>query len=238
MMARVLLICCLTAIHSTVFSQDNASASREQIQIPSVPHVSINVKQRAVDVEAVVCLHEGLLELVACTEGTKEHESIVSVKAQAKHIHLMLNLLGAKEGSPATTAPLDDTGERFRNVPAHGAPVDVFLVYPNQEGELEEHPINKFIRNKDETAFDGNTFIFTGSVLRARENQKPTYQADKSGNVITISSFGDELLGLQKHFSHVNDDLQWEVSAADLPPVETSILLRLRPQVISGSSKE
>jgi hypothetical protein len=49
--------------------------------------VKINPEEWCVDVEAKVCLREGLLELVACTKDTKEHESLVVVEAKPSHIH-------------------------------------------------------------------------------------------------------------------------------------------------------
>ena len=50
------------------------------------------------DVNATVCLREGLLELVACTQGSKEHESIVSIAGRPIHIHTALLLFGARPG--------------------------------------------------------------------------------------------------------------------------------------------
>ena len=90
------------------------------------PGVAINVQERCVDVESSVCLHRGALELVACTKGTKEHESIVAIEARPVHIHAALLLLGAKPGSPATRQRLGDQPERWLDVPPRGGPVDVY----------------------------------------------------------------------------------------------------------------
>ena len=56
---------------------------------------------QCVDLEATVCLDEGFLELVACTQGSKEHESIVAVAGRPLHIHTALLLLNANNGNPA-----------------------------------------------------------------------------------------------------------------------------------------
>ena len=109
------------------------------------PGVAINVQERCVDVESSVCLHRGALELVACTKGTKEHESIVAIEAKPVHIHAALLLLGAKPGSPATRQQLGDQAERWIDVPPSGGPVDVFLVLKGKEGKMVEHPISDFI---------------------------------------------------------------------------------------------
>jgi hypothetical protein len=81
------------------------------------PGVAIDVQERCVDVESAVCLHRGALELVACTKGTKEHESIVAIGAKPMHIHAALLLLGAKPGSPATRQQLGDQAGRWIEVP-------------------------------------------------------------------------------------------------------------------------
>ena len=44
-------------------------AARPQLKLPGL---TVNVAERCVDIEATVCLDKGLLELVACTKGSKE----------------------------------------------------------------------------------------------------------------------------------------------------------------------
>ena len=120
------------------------------------PGVTINVQERCVDVESSVCLHRGALELVACTKGTKEHESIVAIEAKPVHLHAALLLLGAKPGSPATRQQLGDQAGRWIDVPPSGGPVDVFLMLKGKEGKMVEHPISDFIapssRRSDDSA--------------------------------------------------------------------------------------
>ena len=78
-----------------------------------MPGVHLNLEERTADVEAEVCLHEGLLELIACTEGTKEHESIVVLKARPLHVHTALLLFGARAGTPAMQKFKDKNGEEY-----------------------------------------------------------------------------------------------------------------------------
>lgn len=205
------------------------------------PGLAINLKERCVDVEASVCLRRGLLELVACTKGTKEHESIVVVEAKPKHIHAALLLLGAKPGSPATRQPLEAQAERWIDVPPHGGPVDVSLVLRDEEGKWAERPIDDFIvsarQSSDATASAApvpkrptHTFLFAGSVLQGDGPGPRRYLSDDSGNVISLSTFGDELLCLPAIHSQANDALQWQVDPTHLPAVGSNVTLRLRPQ--------
>ena len=192
----------------------------------------LNLEERCVDVDARVCLHEGLLELIACTKGTKEHESIVAIEAQPKMLHLALLLLGVNAGHPPGQRPLDDAGKRWIDVPATGDPVEVSLVYPGEDGKIVERPIKEFLRNKEGAGFPTSTFLFAGSRLiagRNGENGPRTYLCDQTGNVISIASFGDELLCLRGRHSHANHALTWSVSPGDLPPVDAKVILRLRP---------
>ena len=48
-----------------------------------LPGLAINFQERCVDAEGAVCLRRGLLEVIACTKGSKEHESIVAIAATA-----------------------------------------------------------------------------------------------------------------------------------------------------------
>ncbi len=205
------------------------------------PGLAINLEERCVDVEASVCLRRGLLELVACTKGTKEHESIVVVEAKPRHIHAALLLLGAKPGSPATRQQLGDQAERWIDVPPNGGPVDVFLTLKGNDGKVVEHPISDFIapssRRSDNAAsadpvpkLPTHTFLFAGSVLHGDGPGPRRYLSDDSGNVISLSTFGDELLCLPAIHSQANDALQWQVDPTHLPAIGSNVTLRLRPQ--------
>jgi len=210
------------------------------------PGVAINVQEWCVDVESAVCLHRGALELVACTKGTKEHESIVAVEAKPVHIHAALLLLGAKPGSPATRQQLGDQAERWTDVPPSGWPVDVFLVFKGKEGKMVEHPISDFIapssRRSDDSAsadqearFPTHTFLFAGSVLYGDGPGPRRYLSDESGNVISLSTFGDEVLCLPAIHSQDNDALMWQVNSTNLPAVGSKVTLRLRPHLLPAA---
>lgn len=216
------------------------------LQKLSFPGVTINVQERCVDVEGSVCLHRGALELVACTKGTKEHESIVAIEARPMHIHAALLLLGAKPGSPATRQPLGDQAGRWVDVPPNGGAVDVFLVLKAEDGKMVEHPISDFIapsnRRFDDSAsadqearFPTHTFLFAGSILYGGGPGPRRYLSDQSGHVISLVTFGDELLCLPAIHSQDNDALRWQVDATNLPAVGFNVTLRLRPHILPAA---
>ena len=206
-----------------------------QFALPELQGMSVNLEEWCVDVDAYICLKKGVLELIACTKASKEHESIVAVESTAKHIHTALLLLGAEAGSPARRKPVNDEKNAWMDVPPSGAPVDVFLVFDNEESAKPvEKPINEFITQEDGEIFSTNTFLFAGSILHSSDNNGPNhYMADKSGNVISISTFGDEVLCLPGLHSQVNTELYWNVAGDKLPDVGTPVILRLRPHTDS-----
>jgi len=208
-----------------------------------MPGIRLNLKERTVDVEAEVCLHKGLLELVACTEDSKEHESIVTLKARPLHVHTALLLLGARPGTPAMRRVTDEDGsERWTPVEPAGDPVEVSLVFPGPDGKHREHPISRFITPANLRDFDGSplpeaeqktpfpsNFLFAGSHLVEKDAGPRRYLCEASGNVISISTFGDEMLCLPGIYGHDNDGLVWQVNPKGLPDVGQSVILRLRP---------
>lgn len=213
----------------------------------SLPGVAINVQERWVDVQSYVCLHQGELELVACTQGTKEHESIVAIDAKPMHIHAALLLLGATPGSPATRQRLGDRGERWMDVPPSGGPVDVSLVLKGEEGKIIERPISDFIapsgkKSEDpasadkEGQFPTRPFLFAGSVLYGEGPGPRRYLSDTTGNVISLATFGDELLCLPTIHSQDKGALLWKVNATHLPAVGSKVTLRLRPKLMPAAN--
>ena len=101
------------------------SATKPARKNVKLPGLVIDFPQRCVDLEGSVCLDEGMLELVACTKGTKEHESIVAITARPMHVHTALLLLGANNGNPAMRRPVDEQKTRWIHVPPRGDPVGI-----------------------------------------------------------------------------------------------------------------
>jgi hypothetical protein len=231
--------------------QGSMKSARKPVKLPGM--VVDYLEKRCVDLEGTICLDKGLLELIACTKGSKEHESIVAVSARAMHIHMGLLLLGANNGHPAMRKPVDEEKTRWVNVPPRGDLIDVFLLTTNKDGKLIEKPISDFIvrasgrvdevdgavlvapnqaekRGGEEETRLPHTFIFAGSHLRDNGPGPRQYLADLSGDVISIASFGDELLCLPFHQTQENGALMWQIKPDTLPKVGTKITLRLRPR--------
>jgi hypothetical protein len=206
------------------------------------PGLTINARERCIDLDATVCLSEGALELVACRKEGKVHESIVAVEARPSHIHTALLLLGANNGTPAMRRPVNEAQTRWVDIPPTGDLIDVFLEFNNAEGQPVERPISDFMRRTHREDVDRrtsgpeaskeqripNAFIFAGSHLNDRGDGPRGYLADTSGHVISICTFGDELLCLPEIHSHQQGALTWEIDPTHLPKKGTPVTLRLR----------
>lgn len=219
-----------------------ADTSQSAGQPFKLPGLTINSRERCVDIEATICLDEGALELVACTKGSKEHESVIAVAARPIHIHTALLLLGAKNGSPAMRQPIHDEPTRWVDLPPKGDLIEVLLEIKDPAGKLTERPISDFITRSSghegkpgalPTAGDKvprfpSTFFFAGSQLIDIGPDPKTYLAERSGHVISIATFGDELLCLPEVHSQDNGALVWSIDSTHLPKKGTPVTLRLR----------
>lgn len=216
-----------------------------------LPGLIADVDRGFIDLDATVCLREGMLELIACTRDTKEHESIVTVDARPMHIHAALLLLGVRNGNPAMTRRIEGQPPRWVVVPPRGDPVQVSLVVGKPD-DPRELPISAFVRHIASGGQGGvqagddaagptrfpDTFVFAGSQVQTDEQGARRYLADDSGHVISIATFGDEVLCLPGLQSHENASLVWEVDSERLPEVGTRVTLRLRPQNVEQADNQ
>jgi hypothetical protein len=255
----MLSACCLTplAAEEKAKPADEAPAGGADTKTENLaermraifPGITIKAEERCVDVDATICLSEGYLELVACTKDTKEHESILVIDAKAQHIHAALLLLGAKPGNPAMRKPINEEATRWVDIPPRGNPVKVSLVFADGDGAMVEHPISDFITpsedesglppaaDEEKAAFP-DTFVFAGSLFHGAGDGPQQYLCDDSGNVISVSTFGDELLCLSGMHAQDNAALSWQINTDKIPELGTKVTLRLRPVLQEAPPKK
>ncbi|MCP4829514.1 MAG: hypothetical protein GY889_11645, partial [Proteobacteria bacterium] len=82
----------------------------------SKDHLWIDAKNKRVILDGYVAMTDGPLEMFACPEGTKEHESIIGTLARSKEVHAALLAVGAMRGTPVEFLPkfVPATGQRIR----------------------------------------------------------------------------------------------------------------------------
>lgn len=230
------------ALCVSALAQNIDDGALEKLKLPGI---KINAKGKYVDVDGTICLDDGVLEVVACTKDTKEHESIIQLRAKPVDIHMALLLIGAAPGAPVTHKQVGE-GEEMRWVfyPASGQPVELSLIHSVEGGKELVTPIAEFIQKiaQEDVPAQGqgrserkmeklptSIFLFMGSQLIENGDGPRRYIAEESGNVIAISTFGDEMLGLSEQYSSSNGSLLWEVNSDKIPAVGTKVRLRLKP---------
>lgn len=192
----------------------------------ALPHVHVDREAGVVDVDARVVLREGeWIELIACSPGTQEHESLVVALGRPSHIHLALLALGAEAGSPMI---VETTPDGYQVHPPRGPIVAVSFVV-EEDGQSREIPANQWVVDQEnDQVMQDNHFLFTGSSLVTYEGET-IYMADLNGTVVSLVNFGDDLITRDATATNKNDNQAWNANTAQIPPLGTLVKLRLRP---------
>lgn len=127
------------APQAAVSTQPAASGTPGAPAAPLVlPNLRIDREARTIDILATVVTREAdWLELLACTDGTREYEALLTVKARPSHIHLALLMIGLEPGHPID---FEWEGQQVRAIPPTGARVAVSILSPR---EIKPTPTEK-----------------------------------------------------------------------------------------------
>ena len=208
-----------------------------------LPHVTVDREARIVEIDAQVVNREvDWLELLLCTEGGREHETILTTAARPSHVHLALILIGLQPGQVQRGEPIDpdDPGAGYRLIPAEGPAVNVELVYsPPKREHDEDHEHDQHVAppvtvdagawvydRRAEQTLAGTTWLFTGSKF-VRHEGRPLYVADLSGTLISLVNFGDDVLAPRTDKTNRNDEQALGCHTPAIPPVGTPVTVRL-----------
>ena len=183
-----------------------------------------------IEIEAWVCLDGGWLEQIACSPGTREHESLVVIKSRPSDIHAALLLAGYEPGSPGRW--IYEQGQVQLTEPT-GDPLDVFVRYSHGNRTIEE-PIGVWmIDGEDRASFPESHWVFGGSTFAPNPQWMGPgehYVADQTGSIIGLVTFGDEVIGYQRVIADQEavEAPQWQVRTEHVPPIGTAVTLILR----------
>jgi biopolymer transport protein ExbD len=218
--------------------------TEKPVILTTLPGIVVDTEKGEVRLEGKVCLQEGALELVVCSEGTREYESIVVVKARPSHVTFALALLGLEPGQPAHwtearafSPPAGETLEitaRFFTVSdeekarvdkliAEGAKPEKIQV---RKTLLKEVPAYKLLR------LSGSAVEVTRPiewVYVGRPEKNMLVAADREGTVVCLSNFVEAVIDVPFESTAVNADLLYEANPNVVPPVGTPVELVIRP---------
>jgi len=101
--------------------------------------VFLDTERQRVLLHTQVACEDCLLEMLCCTEGTKEHESVLWLRSRAFVVHAALLALGEKPGKPATFSP------EFS--PPSGPRIDIFVNWVSKDGKLHRADVRSWLRH-------------------------------------------------------------------------------------------
>ena len=191
------------------------------------PHLWLDREANHLDARGhVIAQQFEWLELLACRPGTREHEAIVTIDAEAQHLQLGLLLLGLEPGQPATATR--EAG-RVTVTPPHGPEVELYFILDDQPETLI--PANTWVVDQQtgQTLVE-NRWLFLGSKLVEHQG-RTFFLAEDNGTLVSLVNFGDELLGRATDAAADGGNDLWTAAPDLLPPAGTPITLRLRPAV-------
>lgn len=214
--------------------ETTTTASPTPLQPIQWPNLTVNIEEKFIDVEGVVGIDIGWLEQIVCLPGTRTHESLMIALAKPSHIHAALLLIGMEAGRPGRWK-LNETGDDYTADPPEGSEVMATFVYEDEEtGETREVPIHAWVRDHNSgRRLPDEPWIFGGSRMVTDFQDRQVYEADVSGSIMGLVTFGDELLGWSQVLPDKEDVMlpEWEADPEAVPSPDTKVTLRLRPWI-------
>jgi hypothetical protein len=191
--------------------------------MPKPHRVWIDTQRKQVIVDGYVSLNEGLLEMFACTSGTKEHESIVAVLCSAQIVHAALLAVGAEAGHPVRWE------EKFE--PPTGTEIAIEVRWLDEAGKWKSMPAQRWLKDLNTKKPMAHSWVFAGSGFWKDEETGKEYYLAESGDFICVSNFSTATLDIPVESSQANDGLLFEAHTKNIPPVGTPVRLVLKPKL-------
>jgi hypothetical protein len=203
-----------------------AQAADGLIPLQPEGNIWLDPRKKRVVMVGRVCLREGQLEMFACPQGTKEHESIVSLPVKAYVIHAALLALGAKPGSPTVFVP------EFR--PATGTRVDVSLYWTDENGKRRSAWAQDWVRHWRTGLPMQEHWVFAGSSFWVNERTGEKYYQAEEGFLICLANFSTAMLDIPVESSDAAGQLVFEAFTERIPPLGTRVTVVLTPRLEEG----
>ncbi|NLE36710.1 MAG: hypothetical protein GX621_01650 [Pirellulaceae bacterium] len=198
------------------------------VQLQPNPVLWIDQEGRRVILLGQVCQRNALLEMFACTRGTKEHESVVVIPTKAEFIHAALMAVGAEAGRPVQFHP--------EYVPASGTEIEILVRWKDEQGEIRTARAQEWIRDMHTKKAMETNWVFAGSSYWVNEQTgQRHYQAD-SGDLICVSNFPSAMLDLPIESSQREGELLFEAFTENIPPLGTPVTVILAPKLAKADT--
>ena len=182
---------------------------------------------------AIDCHHpdtpDVFLEMLVTAPDSREHEALVVAKIKPSLLHAALLAAGLEPGSPMKKNADGQT------IKANGDGVRVLVAVGQREEKSEFVPIETWVVQveNDEDETDKKTLdeqsvwsglVFAGSILNAHG-----YAADRGGTLISLTSFGNEVIAPSWTTSHQAeiDEPIWIANRELVPERDAGVRIRI-----------
>ncbi len=170
------------------------------------------------------------LEQMVCILDTKEHESLVVSLAKPSEIHAAMLLIGLEAGRPGSYRW---DGERIVPIAPEGDGVEVVFVHEEEGREVVSNPTDWVVdtsleRTLSKQVGDRPAFVFSGSRF-VSYNGPEVYDADFSGTLIGLATFGGETIAFCEVISHeaMYQEPEWLANCERVPEYGTGVRVRI-----------
>lgn len=205
--------------------------------VEMLPGIRVDLEHGVIEFDAVVAVdcHDPetptvYLEVICCTPDTREHEALVVTTVPPSFVHAALLAVG---GSPGRPGAWRQEGKAIIAVPPTGDRVRVTFLTTEADGSTRAHDPAEWIIQKEtgrtlREVLPETGWVFAGSRLREFRGRE-VYDADGTGQLIGLHTFGSEMIGWQQIESPEAgiDEPQWLANAARVPRIGRPIVVRL-----------
>lgn len=192
------------------------------IRLDATASLWVDKAHKRVVLVGKVCLREGQLEMFACPEGTKEHESVLSVRVESFKVHAALLALGVDPGRPVQFAP------EYR--PARGPIIDVALYWTDDSGKRRSAWAQDWVQDARSGKALAEPWVFGGSMFWVDEKTGAKDYLANHGELICVSNFSSAMLDLPIESSDKAGQLLFTAFTERIPPVNTKVTIVLSPR--------
>jgi biopolymer transport protein ExbD len=222
-MVTLLLFAALAAAPACALAAEAAEAKAppKDLVITTLAGITVDTKAREVRLQGTVVLREGPLELFVCSEGTREHESVIAVRAQPADVTFALALLGLAPGKPGYTTE----GGAFS--PPAGEVLAITCRFQGADGKTHEVPAHRLLRLAgSESGLDRTIdWVYVG-----RAETEALRAANREGTVVCLSNFREAVIDVPFESTSDNAALVYEANPKVVPAPGTAVELVLRPE--------
>jgi hypothetical protein len=188
------------------------------------PAITLDLEAGTIDLAAtMVGMKPEWLELIATTEGGREHEAIVTLAVKPSRLHLALVTLGLEPGHPLRRRQVD--GQTVIE-PAAGPALRLSFIY-EANGQRHETPVEAWVIDKTtgEPLATGR-WLFAGSEFKAWKGRE-YYMADEAGSAVSLVNFGDDLIVYQTEKTQDTDFQELQINPDTPLPYGAPLTLRI-----------